>query len=102
MCLASAFKPEAAWVKMKAGLVRAHRPEIDRAHIRTPCATLTWTAQQENERGLTKPICSSTANIRRLEPGTINFDSTRFSTANTTPSLTLRPIAVLKPQFEGY
>ena len=45
--------------------------------------------------GCTKPACKSTLPIRRLLPGTSNFDCTSFSTPNTTPSLHVIPITVL-------
>jgi hypothetical protein len=44
---------------------------------------------------LTSPMCRSTVWIRRLAPGTKSFECTSFSTANTIPSFTRRPIAVL-------
>ena len=43
---------------------------------------------------LTIPTCLSTVDIRLLELATKSFDMTSFSTANTTPSLHLRPMAV--------
>ena len=43
----------------------------------------------------TIPICRSTLCIRRFEEGTSSFEWISFSTASTTPSLHLIPIAVL-------
>lgn len=44
----------------------------------------------------TTPTCLSTVCIRRFALGRRSFEVTSFSTARTTPSLTRRPIAVLR------
>lgn len=41
-------------------------------------------------------MCRSTVCIRLFAPGNRSLEVTSFSTANTTPSLTRRPIAVLR------
>jgi hypothetical protein len=49
----------------------------------------------ELQRNDTSPICLSIVCMRRFDSGTSSLECTSFSTASTTPSLTLRPIAVL-------
>ena len=51
---------------------------------------------------LTTPECVSTVNILLLAVGSYSFDVMIFSTANTTPSLHLKPIAVLKKNYIQY
>lgn len=82
------------------------RPVRDVAAVRKkPCGSLDMMCPGKNmweNEGFTMPICLSTVWMRRLAPGTRSFEWMSFSTARTTPSWTLRPIAVLNDTIYGY